>query len=919
MTACLRLRLSALLAVAGPFAHPAASDAACDDPAPGSGTTVTCTGTVSVPVLAIAGSDHVTVSIGADSRAAFSNLTAPTAFRVDTGSRIVNDGRLSLSGGAATGSNRGAVLVGIGDGNNLIVTARGVIDTTGAFNDAIAANGSGNMLVNHGTIRTAGPNAYGMTAAWGQTNSGQTGNTLLNTGTVTTTGSNARAMSILGGSGTVTNRGMLLTYGNASFAAYMQGNHNSFVNTGSIETRGSGADAVFSNTASAAFTATIENQTGGQIVARQAAAVRTLNGATTVINAGLLQGDAGLAVSMGSGANTLVLQSGSVIRGMADGGGNAATALVLQGSGTADNGFARFATLHMQGDDWRWRGNGAFRNIDLQTGTFHLDSAIGGNTAVRAGAVLAGGGTLTGGVVNSGVVRPGDGTAGGQLTIAGDYTGNHGTLRATGVLSNDDSPVSRLVVSGGAIRGVTTIMLTNAGGTGGLTASDGIAMVRAIGGATSAPDAFALSGGSVSAGAYTYYLYRGGVTAGTADSWYLRSTVPPAPPGPPSTTTPNTPNTPNTPDTPNAPPPPDAPGAPIAAPGTPPLPVVPAGSGPVPLYRAEVPVYAEVPAVARELGIQQIGTFHDRQGQQSLLDVRASGMPDVPSPPVSRNLPASWARIWGGRAQQGQRGDVTPAFDGTMTGFQLGQDVYADADSSGHRNHYGAMAAFAHATGDVSGFALGFPGSTVGTLDIDAYTLGLYWTHIGPSGWYTDTVVQGSALTVSPRSIPGVGGGGGLGARTDGTSIATSVEAGVPLTAGSGMTIEPQVQVIWQRVNVDDIADDGVSRVAFRTADGWLVRAGVRVENRVMYRGIVWMPYLRANVVRRFGGTDQTVFAGIDAIGTSVNASSAQFGAGVVAQLSAHGSAYATVSYATNIDGSRENSLFGRLGVRWRW
>jgi outer membrane autotransporter protein len=41
--------------------------------------------------------------------------------------------------------------------------------------------------------------------------------------------------------------------------------------------------------------------------------------------------------------------------------------------------------------------------------------------------------------------------------------------------------------------------------------------------------AFSLSNGSVMASAYQYYLFRGGVTAGTQDNWYLRSSVPAAP------------------------------------------------------------------------------------------------------------------------------------------------------------------------------------------------------------------------------------------------------------------------------------------------------------------------------------------------------------------------------------------------------
>ena len=40
---------------------------------------------------------------------------------------------------------------------------------------------------------------------------------------------------------------------------------------------------------------------------------------------------------------------------------------------------------------------------------------------------------------------------------------------------------------------------------------------------------------------------------------------------------------------------------------------------PKPIYRPGVSIYTEVPSLARELAVQQIGTFHDRQGNQDLL------------------------------------------------------------------------------------------------------------------------------------------------------------------------------------------------------------------------------------------------------------------------------------------------------------
>jgi hypothetical protein len=50
----------------------------------------------------------------------------------------------------------------------------------------------------------------------------------------------------------------------------------------------------------------------------------------------------------------------------------------------------------------------------------------------------------------------------------------------------------------------------------------------------------------------------------------------------------------------------------------------------------------------------------------------------------------------------------------------------------------------------VSGFALGSPNLAAGRLSINAYNAGGYWTHVEPGGWYTDAVLMGSSLTISP-------------------------------------------------------------------------------------------------------------------------------------------------------------------------
>nr|WP_231712257.1 autotransporter domain-containing protein [Vineibacter terrae] len=59
--------------------------------------------------------------------------------------------------------------------------------------------------------------------------------------------------------------------------------------------------------------------------------------------------------------------------------------------------------------------------------------------------------------------------------------------------------------------------------------------------------------------------------------------------------------------------------------------------------------------------------------------------------------------------------------------------------------------------------------------------MGAYWTHLGPSGWYLDAIVQGTIYVVSSdahRGIPKM--------KTDGGGVAASLEGGYPFQLGNG-------------------------------------------------------------------------------------------------------------------------------------
>lgn len=857
--------------------------------------------------MAAAGSSNVTINLDSTATGSYSLPTQATPFSVDSNSVINNDGALTLTGNGTGVANRGALLLGVNNGNTLTNGAAGTLTTTGAYNDGMAANGNSNTLINNGTITTSGNNSYGMTAAWGQSNPGAAGNTITNTGTISTSGNNARAISLLGGSGTVNNSGTLTTSGRDAPTVFLQGNKATLSNSGFIQAKGTASssgsvDGVVANTLGSSFNTTINNLAGGQIISNNGIGIRSTNGNITITNAGLIQGGSGTAILSGNGSISLILQTGSQIIGLADGGrGN--NSVTLEGTGSAANDFVNFQTLTMNGRDWTWSGNGSFADAFMQSGIFDLAGTLGNASApvmvsVASGATLGGYGTVNGNVVNggriavanaltahanampgnfqingnltnAGLVQLGGSGVGNSLTVAGNYSGQNGVIALNTVLAGDGAASDKLIVSGGSASGSSTLKVTNVGGAGAQTAADGIQVVQATNGATSTANAFKLSGGTVSAGAYSYYLAKGGVSDGSGGSWYLRNSVVP------DSTTAVTPAE----ETPQS--------------------IVDAfhGNETVNVYRPEVALYAEAPSVARQLNLQQIDTFHDRQGEQSLLN-------------GDNKAPAFWARSWGSHADIHQSGDVNPSFNGTLWGLQLGQDLYTATEDNGATHHAGVLFGFSRATGDVDGFALAKQGSRVGKLQVNNYNYGAYWTRVAASGWYTDAVLMGSALRLNTNSVNEVN------VSSSGKAVTGSVETGLPVSLGEEMTLEPQAQLVWQRTSLDSL-HDGVSEVSWNNGDTWQGRVGARLQWAFEASGVNWKPYLRASVLRSFGQDDETAFDGSTTIANNIGQTAGQIGAGLVAQVSQNGSLYATSGFLTNLGGERQRIVTGNVGVRW--
>ncbi|MGZ7460236.1 autotransporter family protein [Pseudomonas sp. Ma2-10] len=479
------------------------------------------------------------------------------------------------------------------------------------------------------------------------------------------------------------------------------------------------------------------------------------------------------------------------------------------------------------------------------------------------------------------------------LTVQGNYSGSNGQLFLQSVLGNDSSASDKLVVENGTLTGNTLITVSNIGGVGGLTRQNGIALVQAQGSAVSENGAFSLKG-PVSAGAFDYRLFKGGVTAGTENSWYLRSAVV----APALTTIPN-------PD-PTLPPitvpvvaTPFAAVAPAGSAQLPSLPAAVPGAEPIPLYRPEVPTWSVLPPAAAMLTMTALGTFHDRQGDQRLLKENGA-------------LGAGWGRVYGKNINQTWAGTVTPRFDGSLSGFQVGNDLYSSQTAGGLTQRTGFFVGHTRLQGDVDGFNEGFQGRSAGKIELEGDSYGLYWTLTDPIGWYVDTVVMGTRIDGDNRSKRG------LKLDNRGHALTLSAEAGYPIDMGGNWVVEPQVQLIHQKISLDS-QDDGISRVSFDSDGAWTGRLGARLKGRYQVSGRPLEPYLRANLWHTVAGDDTVTFDNVDQVKTTQKATSADVGVGVILSLDSAISVYASADYSSNIDSNQLRGLGANIGVRVSW
>jgi len=236
--------------------------------------------------------------------------------------------------------------------------------------------------------------------------------------------------------------------------------------------------------------------------------------------------------------------------------------------------------------------------------------------------------------------------------------------------------------------------------------------------------------------------------------------------------------------------------------------------------------------------------------------------------------------------------------------------------------------AYANSDLDVSGLVTNLAMTAyvlqhTGTLRLNAYSGGGYWTHYGPSGWYLDGVVQGTGYSgtaiAQSANFPV-----STNLSTSGSGFLVSLEGGypVPLRLGSNFVLEPQAQIIWQHVSLDD-ANDGISTVALGSTSGATGRLGARAQWTILGdNGEVWQPYARANLWHSWGAQASTDFEQSPiTVPLDEQATWLEFAGGLTYKLSPGLAFYTQAGYQFAVAPSevRRNGFTGDLGLRITW
>lgn len=523
-------------------------------------------------------------------------------------------------------------------------------------------------------------------------------------------------------------------------------------------------------------------------------------------------------------------------------------------------------------------GSDSAINTASQHINIHNSGVMSGNVTTAGDVNVMSGGTLRvakttigGNLENGGTVQMNSegGKPGNVLTVNGNYTGNNGLITFNATLGGDNSPTDKMNVKGDT-QGNTRVRVDNIGGVGAQTVN-GIEIIEV--GGNSAGN-FALTTGTVEAGAYVYTLAKG--KGNDEKNWYLTSKWDGVTP----------------PDTP----------API---NNPPV-VDPEGPS---VYRPEAGSYISNIAAANSLFSHRL---HDRLGEPQYTDSLHS----------QDSASSMWMRHVGGH-ERSSAGDGQLNTQANRYVLQLGGDLAQWSSNAQDRWHLGVMAGYANQHSNTQSNRVGYKSDG----RISGYSAGLYATwyqnDANKTGAYVDSWALynwfDNSVSSDNRSADDY----------DSRGVTASVEGGYTFEAGtcSGSEgtlntwyVQPQAQITWMGVKDSDHARKDGTRIETEGDGNVQTRLGVKTylnshHQRDDGKQREFQPYIEANWIN-----NSEVYA-VKMNGQTVSRDGArnlgEVRTGVEAKVNNNLSLWGNVGVQLGDKGYSDTQ--GMLGVKYSW
>ncbi len=280
---------------------------------------------------------------------------------------------------------------------------------------------------------------------------------------------------------------------------------------------------------------------------------------------------------------------------------------------------------------------------------------------------------------------------------------------------------------------------------------------------------------------------------------------------------------------------------------------------------------------------------------------------------VEDAAPSQWDHVYGKTSRQAQTAHLVQG--SSIPGSESKSPALLTVQSnSGHTQRVGLIGGTTQLQGNTSGLlpsrALADPGHD--TLNLQGQSLGAYWSLTGPQGWHVDLSASGGRVNGYSRNDQGAR------QAAEGRAVTLSVEGGFPIGLGNNWVIEPQAQLINQRITLDK-PYAGSGNASSSDISSWSGRVGARLKGSYDINGLPVEPYVRTNVWHTVYTGNTVSLDQVDKISSSRKSSTVDVGLGLVARVTPLVSLYISADYSSDVDDNDLNGVIGSLGVRMRW